>query len=189
MRSLQNLLKQTAGRPLIADDVLEFHAARLLLLLRHCGIRSKGTNEYRIDGLTKMAKLDFFVRYPAFFEQVINDSSSTRQASTRKPESPMIRYQYGPWDARYYHVLAYLRAKRLIDVKKDQKTVQLVLTDEGGDVTRTLSNDVSYNELLTHIKAVAKVFKQRSGNQLKTLIYATFDAEVGELPWGETIQS
>ena len=56
MKSLRNFASQAAGLPLLADDVLEFHAARLLLLFRVCGTKD------RIDGLTKMAKLDFFVR-------------------------------------------------------------------------------------------------------------------------------
>ncbi len=50
-----------AGLPLTADQITEFHAARLMLLLHLCGVKN------RIEGLTKLAKLDFFVRYPAFF--------------------------------------------------------------------------------------------------------------------------
>jgi hypothetical protein len=63
MKMLRNLAARPAATPLAADDVLEFHAGRLLLLLSTCG----GTTG-AIGGLTKMAKLDFFVRYPDFFQ-------------------------------------------------------------------------------------------------------------------------
>ncbi len=62
MKSLNRIGQCPVSLPLSADDILEFHAARLLLLLSVCGVSG------RIDGLTKMAKLDFFARYPAFFE-------------------------------------------------------------------------------------------------------------------------
>jgi len=63
MKSLANLRRSPAAIPIVADDVPEFHAARLLLLLMLCGTRA------RVQGLTKMAKLDFFLRYPQFFKE------------------------------------------------------------------------------------------------------------------------
>ncbi len=62
MRSLNRVWMQPTSLPLSADEIVEFHAARLLLLIHLCGVSG------RIDGLTKMAKLDFFARYPDFFE-------------------------------------------------------------------------------------------------------------------------
>src|ERR1035441_3744832 len=62
MRSLNHLGSSPMSLPLSADDIVEFHAARLLLLVDICGTGG------RIDGLTKMAKMDFFARYPQFFE-------------------------------------------------------------------------------------------------------------------------
>lgn len=43
------------------DDAVDFHASRLLLLLNLCGT-NPGPG---IEGRTKFAKLDFFLRYPA----------------------------------------------------------------------------------------------------------------------------
>src|SRR6188768_3489489 len=97
MKALRRLGQTPAGARLLADEVLEFHAARLILLLRLCGTAN------RIDGLTKLAKLDFFVRYPKFFERAVGGRAA--MAST---ESSMVRFHYGPWDRRYYHVLSFL---------------------------------------------------------------------------------
>ena len=58
MKSLNRIGTFPVSLPLAADDILEFHAARLLLLLSICGVSG------RIDGLTKMAKLDFLCTLP-----------------------------------------------------------------------------------------------------------------------------
>ena len=188
MKSLRKLLKQNVGPPIVADDVIEFHAARLLLLIRYCGIRNRVTKEYRINGLTKMAKLDFFIRYPAFFKEVAIITQKNAMA-TCSPESPMIRYHYGPWDQRYYQVLAYLCAKGLVSILKDGSTVILSSTPAGNQAAEKLAKEESYSFLLKHVNNVASVFKNKSGNALKQLIYKVFEEEVGELPWGEVIRS
>lgn len=41
MRSLNRLGTRSAGLPLPADEIIEFHAARLLLLLNVCGTASR----------------------------------------------------------------------------------------------------------------------------------------------------
>lgn len=64
MKSIAQLGTSPAGLPVVSEDLLELHAARILLLCRVCGIKNK------VDGLTKLAKLDFFVRYPEFFHEV-----------------------------------------------------------------------------------------------------------------------
>ena len=187
MKSLRRLLKQNAGLPIMADDVLEFHAARLLLLIRYCGVRNRVTKDYRIQGLTKMAKLDFFIRYPAFFKEV-TEITQERITATCPPESPMIRYHYGPWDQRYYKVLAYLCAKGLVSISRDDSTVILSSTTEGNKAAERLAGEKSYASLLKHVNEVANAFKNKSGNSLKKLIYRVFEKEVGALSWGEVIQ-
>ena len=60
-----------------------------------------------------MAKLDFFVRYPHFFQVVAKVLGKDIEylSTYTETESKMVRYHYGPWDQRYYHVLAYLEGK------------------------------------------------------------------------------
>lgn len=80
MKSIANLGTSLAAHPVIADDLVELHAARLLLLFRVCGKKD------RIEGLTKLAKLDFFVRYPEFFAQVCEHLGSKAAASIKTRE-------------------------------------------------------------------------------------------------------
>ena len=68
MKSIKQIGFAPVSLPLSADNIVEFHAARILLLISLCGTGN------RIDGLTKMAKLDFFVRYPDLFAVAKNAS-------------------------------------------------------------------------------------------------------------------
>ena len=181
MKSLRNLASRAAGLPLLADDVLEFHAARLLLLFRLCGTKD------RIDGLTKMAKLDFFVRYPQFFERV---SAHAKKAELKLPktvESSMIRHHYGPWDKRYYHVLAYLEGKGLLDVHKNGAAFLFQLTETGKETADVLKKKETFKSLVDQMKLVKKDFGGKSGSVLKKLIYEVFDKEVADKALGEVI--
>lgn len=180
MKSIKNLANQPAALPIVADDILEFHAARLLLLFSICGTAG------RIDGLTKMAKLDFFVRYPQFFS-VVNPSRSDKPNGVRSVESSMVRFHYGPWDKRYYHILAYLEAKGLLNITRKGKQFQLELTLTGKEIAKSFTALEGFQNMILHMKQVKKVLGTKSGNSLKNLIYTLFDNEITKKPLGETI--
>ena len=186
MKSLNRIGLFPASLPLSADDVVEFHAARLLLLLSLCGVSG------RIDGLTKMAKLDFFVRYPGFFEaaRALTMPTDTTEGakSDGAVESAMVRHHYGPWDKRYYHVLAYLEAKGLITVSKERNTYRIKLTDLGRDRSKLIAARPSFVPLVKRMRDVKKMFGNKSGTSLKGLIYRLFDEEIKQKPLGEVIR-
>ena len=181
MKSLRNLGSYPAAVPIAADDILEFHAARLLLLFRLCGTKD------RIEGLTKMAKLDFFVRYPQFFERV---SAHLRKESVSRPrtvESSMVRHHYGPWDKRYYHVLAYLEGKGLITVTKRGPAFVFELTPLGKQTADAMKEKEVFRALAAQMKSVKKALGPMSGTALKNIIYQVFDKEVAGKELGEVI--
>jgi hypothetical protein len=182
MKRLFEFADSPASRPLAADEIMELHAARLVLLLRHCG--AKGL---RLDSLTKMAKLDFFVRYPRFFA-VAAAAEGQLAAPEASEESRMIRYRYGPWDERYYHLLSYLEALGLIAVSREGSSFQLALTDEGTRIAGVLTERPSFQGLIDHMKQVKSVLGQMSGTKLKNLIYELFEKEVCERSLGEEIE-
>lgn len=188
MRSINRIGTRPASLPLSADDVVEFHAARLLLLLSVCGVAG------RIDGLTKMAKLDFFARYPDFFEvAAVRMPASSGEAARDETgdsaiESAMVRHHYGPWDKRYYHVLAHLEARGLINVTKEGKTYRLALTDLGKQRAKALASAPSFSGLTERMRRIKKIFGGKSGTFLKDHIYKIFDEEVGRRPMGQMIK-
>lgn len=182
MKSASRLAHEPAGFPVLADDVLEFHAARLLLLLKHAGIGNK------IDGLTKLAKLDFFVRYPQFFEAVCRKMGKVVEAPKIGVESSMVRFHYGPWDKRYYHVLSYLEAKGLMEVDSEGSKFVFRLTATGKKIATALDQSGNFTDLIAQMKAVKDVLGNKAGSTLKDLIYQTFDAEVASLDMDEVIE-
>ena len=182
MRSVRGIQDYPAGRPLAADDLVEFHASRLLLLVHLCGKKN------RISGLTKLAKLDFFVRYPAFFERAASELGEVTSQLPNRVESAMVRHHYGPWDKRYYHVLAVLEGKGLLEVKHaGPRTYVFQLTQKGIEVADSLAANAQFTELVRIITEVGRVFRNTSGSALKGFIYRAFDSEVAKRRLGETI--
>lgn len=182
MKSIRALGRIPRSLPLSADDVTELHAARLLLLLHHCG------SGEMIGGLTKLAKLDFFVRYPVFFERAARYLGKTISSESDQAESPMVRHHYGPWDKRYYQVLAFLEARGLITVQKQGSTYDFTLTELGQEKAKTLTKSDSFASLVEQMRAVKKFFGRKSGTQLKNLVYEVFDEEVKQRRLGELIK-
>lgn len=183
MKSLRNHAARPTAAPLVADDVLEFHAGRLVLLLSTCGGATGA-----INGLTKMAKLDFFVRYPDFFKVVRHGRDQQPFQHSQAVEAAMVRHHYGPWDKRYYHVLAFLEARNLITVKKSAKSYRIALTRQGKRAAESLAAAPAFAALDHAMREVSESLGDKNGNELKNLIYATFKEEVGRRPIGSTIE-
>ena len=183
MNATTSLDRYPAGLPLTADQITEFHAARIVLLLHLCGVKN------RIVGLTKLAKLDFFVRYPEFFQRAARHlEKQTVRPAVDTVESSMVRHHYGPWDARYYQILAFLEGRELIAVERNDKTFIFSLTETGFGLAKRLTGEPAYQDLCTHMKAVKKLLGTKSGDVLKNLVYELFDEEVAKLPLGQVIQ-
>jgi len=188
MKSLQQVGAIPAGEPLPAEEITELHAGRLLLLLRYCGVTAKGENLSRIEGLTKLAKLDFFVRYPdALARMAVHLKKETRSVAG-SVESPMVRHHYGPWDKRYYQVLPFLEARCLIRVRQQGDAIVFSLTEAGKKVAEHLGGLPAFARTRQQMGEVKKLLGAKSGNAIKTLIYEVFTEEVTERSLGEVIK-
>jgi len=181
MKSLKFAAETPETFPLAADGITELHASRLLLLLKHCGTKGK------IDGLTKLAKLDFFVRYPEFFDRIAEYLGKDIQSTTRTIESAMVRHHYGPWDKRYYHVLPFLKSRGLIKVQKEGSAYRFSLTDLGIELANKLAKTTEFSAQVDQMKKVKALLGSKTGNRIKELIYEAFDEEVSKKALGELI--
>ena len=180
---IRNLRAIPAGRALVADDIVEFHAARILLLVRVSGVNN------RIDGLTKLAKLDFFVRYPTFFAAACRARDEPPPPISTGVEAPMVRHHYGPWDKRYYHILAFLESTGLLTVTpRPNGSYRFQLTEAGVSRADALRRDAAFDTLVEQMRWVKRVFGSMSGDRIKKLIYELFDQEVGKRLLGDVIQ-
>lgn len=161
------------------DESMAFHASRLALLIHHAGIHGK---DQCIDGRTKLAKLDFFVRYPVFLARAISiaGTSELKQSAEEhlgielQAESHMIRYRYGPWDHRYYNILAYMFAKQLISSNRANGVDNFRLEDNGTRLVQTLLTQEAWTEISIRCSLVGRLFAIRSGTYIKEFVYRHF---------------
>jgi hypothetical protein len=165
-----------------------FHEARLLVLLNaFSGADGAGT----VEGLTKLAKLDFLLRYPVFLERALlakNLSIKNTPIATYERtsiESKMVRFKYGPWDHRYRRFLNLLVARKLIKVTMSGRTVMIGLTDTGREVASRLANDDAYSDTVARAATIHRHFNLR-GTTLMKFIYDTFP-EIVDLRMNEDI--
>lgn len=120
------------------DDHL--HMARMLMLLEaHAGKTNKP-----VEGVTKLAKLDFLLRYPNCLERALTAKSKPTEPAHVQEferttiESKMVRFRYGPWDHRYRRWISLLVGKGLIHAGVEGRTVKLWLTEAGHETASTL---------------------------------------------------
>lgn len=156
-------------------DPFEYHVARVLLLV----VAFSPTARSKLDGLTKIAKLDFLLRYPVYLERLL-ELRETPLAPELRPsqnerqglESAMIRYKYGPWDDRYYPVIGRLIGQALAEPVPGKGAVALRATAAGKELATRLGE-----EDWAVVLGRAHVLKRHldlSGSTLKQLIYESF---------------
>ncbi|MFE5030043.1 hypothetical protein ACFRAO_43860 [Streptomyces sp. NPDC056656] len=173
------------------DDSLDFHASRLLLLIHLCG---KNPGPY-IDGRTKFAKLDFFLRYPGFLERahaalpdMVSSGDAFVAADTAEIEAPMIRYRYGPWDHRYRQFLSFLTSRGLATVTVSYSPERVKLRPAGRAAAQRLAALDHFQPLVKRCQAMQGNLAQMSGTELKNLIYDLFPDEVGNAAFHQEIR-
>ncbi len=152
------------------------HEGRLLvLLLAFAGDDNKG----EIEGLTKIAKLDFLLRYPTFLQRALEKKhKSTKNVGLQQHEqlsveSKMVRYRFGPWDHRYRRFLNLAVAKGLARITVDGRTVKIGLTDTGATVARGLAASDAFADI-TRRAAILKTHFDMTASGLMRFIYEAF---------------
>lgn len=179
----------------IIDEGLAYHSARLLILIRAYGAPRGQPGNPAIVGRTLLAKLDFFLRYPAYLQKAaqIRKRAVDRQSlgidsvdELDTVESHMVRFRYGPWDHIYYPTLAYLIGKQLMRIDSAAGTDVFRLTDAGIAVADRLAGEPEYESVARRAATVGRLFKSFNGNGLKEFVYANFP-EVVRRKLGESI--
>lgn len=165
-------------RALLRED-LAYHQARVLLLVT--AVASAPGHQSKLDGLTKLAKLDFLVRYPALASQVLEELqpadprlhlTPANNADPTDVEAPMTRYKYGPWDDKYYAVIGALVGRGLLAYRRGrQGSVALAPTPAGKRLTQDMITSSQWTPINDRCHAVAEASAGLTGNALKERIY------------------
>lgn len=171
----------------VISDSEDLHLVRILLLLGAFeDLHQKG-----INGITKLAKLDFLLRYPKFFRIALEKRGMAksklppRDIQERSIESTMVRYRFGPWDYRYRARLNMLVGKNLVTVSLQGKKVTIELTKSGKELCVKLQADTAFSDIYDRGIALAK-YLDLGSRHIMEFIYDTFP-EISTLELGEEI--
>ncbi|MFI9105808.1 hypothetical protein ACIGXA_35415 [Streptomyces fildesensis] len=168
---------------LLRED-LAYHQARVLLLVN--AVSKAPGHARKLDGLTKLAKMDFLLRYPALAPVVLEQLSGSDPrlnlsqeeiAAPTEVEAPMVRYKYGPWDDRYYAIIGALVGRGLLKYAKGRKgSVALTTTKEGRRLAEDMGKARDWKALSERSEAIADASSGLTGNAIKDLIYEKLEA-------------
>jgi hypothetical protein len=167
----------------------DLHCARLLVLL---DAFAEADGQGEVEGITKLAKLDFLLRYPAMLERALKGRQHSPRAAEvesferNSVESRMVRYRFGPWDHRYGRFLAILQAKGLVRLRRIGQTRHIGLTGNGRQVARRLGADPLFAKLAGRAILLRKEFNLTATNLMK-FVYATFP-ELSSMQLNEPIK-
>jgi hypothetical protein len=132
-----------------------------------------------MEGLTKLAKLDFLLRYPVMLERALaakGRSTSDVQLEDHERlsvESQMVRYRFGPWDHRYREFLNILVGKGLVGVNVEGRKVVIALTEHGQTLASELSINPEFQDYARRSSLLKRHFDVKA-TKLMQFIYETF---------------
>lgn len=175
------------------ENLDDFHLSRLLVLLGSADARKKASDKLKaVEGITKLAKLDFLLRYPTCLERALARLGKDPKAAAVRPrertsiEAAMVRFRYGPWDARYRRWLGLLAARGLITLGVEGNTVQIGMTDAGRALAAQFRADPLYADLAGRADVVLKAVGSMTAMRLKNFVYEVVP-EISDMKWGEEI--
>lgn len=159
------------ARAMVQED-LAYHQLRVLLLVD--AVAATPGHAKKLDGLTKLAKLDFLVRYPELAPIVLDDPAlhPEKPAARGAVEAPMIRYKYGPWDDRYYPVIGALVGRGLLAYTAGRRgSVALRPTPAGRRLAAEVAASTAWAQIAEQCRSAAQSSAGMTGSQLKDAIY------------------
>lgn len=159
--------------------------ARLLLL-----ISAFSQSGRCLEGRTKLAKLDFLLRYPAFLRRAMKRRGvGMRTTESIRPEnnidSRMVRYRYGPWDPAYFAILGRLIGKGLIEPIPFDRGIGYRATKSGLKAAEALSQSDAWSGIANNIDLLRRKMDIR-GSHITKFIYDNFP-EVAGSKWGDEL--
>ncbi len=121
-------------------DPFAVHAARLLVLIDEFS----DPRRTHIDSFSKLARLDFLLRYPVLLERLLGEhrvppAARPSHSERRGLESAMIRWKYGPWDHRYYALVGRLVGLELITPLRREQPLAVRVTESGHHAAQSLT--------------------------------------------------
>lgn len=152
------------------------------------------TQSASLEGRTKLAKLDFLLRYPKYMNRLLeirakernealsSDKVALKPAEVNNIENKMVRYKFGPWDPSYFAILGGLVGKGLVEPISTKRGVGYRATPAGQEVAKKLAQTDAWEAEANRVKLLKK-YLNLTGNKLKEMIYE-YVPEVSSAKWG-----
>lgn len=178
-------LKQILG----LDSFFELHLVRILILI---SIMAGKEHKQKINGITKLVKLDFLLRYPIALERALvrlgkdTEVIKIKEHERQSVESRMIRYKYGPWDKRYRLFLSMLESRGMLRLVQEKETINIEITEKGYELAQSLITFPEFEEYAYRSTIIRKNFWGLSATKLKDTMYEIIP-ELREMKLGEII--
>ena len=171
------------------DNNHDIHLARLLILFSILSTKEYGKT---IVGLTKVAKLDFLLRYPTALEKAMEIENkpfkkvNVKNHEKTSVESKMIRFKFGPWDHRYWSFLSILSSKKLIKISKIGDTNIFQITEKGKKLSEDFIKNTEFDDYVNRSKLISTHFGKLTATTLMNKMYV-LRPELKEMEYGEKI--
>jgi hypothetical protein len=174
----------------------EFNEARLLLLLKAAA--GKEATAKPLDGIMKLAKMDFLLRYPNMLVRALNvigeskksalaDAAAIPEEDRDTIEARMIRFRFGPWDPRYRRWLSILVAKQLANVYREGRTVKIQLSQKGMALAGQLAEVEAFKPLAERARVVNSAVGSMPSTKITAFVYK-IAPEIVNMKWGNAIE-
>lgn len=154
----------------------------LMLMYTFAGRNETG----KIEGITKLAILDFLLRYPVALDKALEKLECQGNKTIDKKrfklqsyeinsiDAKMMKFNFVPWDFKYRRIVYILKAKDLIHIDTDGKKIVLAITAKGINTSKKIKNLKDYEYLIARCSIVKTVFGSWSKKKLIDMIYSTF---------------
>ncbi len=168
----------------------EYHMARLLILLE---VLSGRNHSKKVAGITKLAKLDYLLRYPVALERSLRyvdknvDIIEIKDYERYSIESRMIRFKYGPWDIKFRRLIVLLQSKGLVNLHISGKNVEILITDKGIILAQKIAKKPEFRDYYRRSKIIKTNFDEYSASRLTELFFDVFP-ELSNMRMGEIIE-
>lgn len=164
----------------LVENDLNTQLARLMILIYHlCG----ETDKRKIDGINKLAKLDFLLKSPKFLQRGLLKQNSKSIISVTNEESKSIdaktnAFRYLPWDENYRRLLNVLIARGLVRISFEKDDYFIHITTKGVELVETMKNDKYLKEFFNRSKVINTNFGLYSERYLDNFFEKNFP-EIG----------
>jgi len=164
----------------IVEGDLNTQLARLMILIYHlCGVK----NNKKIDGVNKLAKLDFLLKSPTYLKKglgKLNTKTTVKISSAENwsIENKMNLYTYVPWDENYRKFLNVIISRGLVSISFEKDDYFIQITTKGIQLTEELNGNRHFKEFVNRSKVISTHFGSYSERFLNNF-FAIHFPEIG----------